>query len=62
MSEKHDKATATEEAFSAVASHVMDDFKQQAFNAAIWSFLLACFPGPAETIFRSSEDLNGIDA
>ena len=60
--EKHDKTVVTDEAFNAVVSHFMDEYKQQAVSAAIWGFLSACLSGSAETIFRSAEDLNGIDA
>ena len=60
--EKHDKAVVTEDAFNHVVIHFMDELKQQAFNAAIWGFLSACLTGSAETIFKSAEDLNGLDA
>ena len=60
--EKHDKTTVTEEAFNGVVGHFMDEFKQQALNAAIWGFLSSCLTGSAETILRSAEDLNGLDA
>ena len=60
--EKHDKTTVTEEAFNGVVGHFMDEFKQQALNAAIWGFLSSCLTGSAETIFRSAEDLNGLNA
>ena len=60
--EKHDKTDVTEAAFNDVVTHFMEPFKQQALNASIWGFLSSCFTGSAETIFRSAEDLNGLDA
>ena len=60
--EKHDKTVVTEDAFNDVVTHFMEPFKQQALNASIWGFLSSCLTGSAETIFRSAEDLNGLDA
>ena len=51
-----------EDAFNAVVGHFMDEQKLQALNAAMWGFLSSCFTESAETIFRSAEGLNGLDA
>ena len=60
--EKHDKTDVTEDAFNNVVNHFIEPFKQQALNASLWGFLSSCLTGSAETIFRSAEDLNGLDA
>ena len=60
--EKHDKAEVTEEALDGVVGHFLERPKQEVLNAAIWGFLSSCLSGSAETIFKSAEDLNGLDA
>ena len=60
--EKHDKADVTEQAFDNVVGHFADRSKQDVLSASIWGFLSSCLTGSAETIFRSAEDLNGLDA
>ncbi len=59
--ELHDKAVITEESFSKVVDHEMNETKQQLLNAAVWGFLSQCLAGTAETMFKQAEMLNGLD-
>ena len=44
------------------ANTLMDEERMLILNSAIWGFLSGCVSGEAETIFKGSPQLNGIDA
>jgi hypothetical protein len=59
---EHHTDHISEALFGQACGMKINQEQQETLNAAMWGFLSECVGGEAETIFKSAQTLNGIDA